>query len=71
MRELPFCQICAGCTCETTGFRLEQEHEMRRELLIRKRSISSNRRKSLFHGQRRFFLGNEGSSRMGAPFVSR
>ena len=46
MWELPFLSdVSRG------GFRLEQEHEMRRELLIRELSISSGRRNFSFFQQ--------------------
>ena len=52
MRELPFSSDVSGVVpVKRRGFRLEQEHEMRRELLIRELSISSNRRKFSFFQQ--------------------
>ena len=52
MRELPFfVRRERGIPVNRRGFRLEQEHEMRRELLIRELSISSGRCKFSFFQQ--------------------
>ena len=51
MRELPFSSDVRRVHLRNDVVRLEQEHEMRRELLIRELSISSGRRNFSFFQQ--------------------